>query len=160
MAVVALATACSSPTGPNAANLAGRWSGTFLVTDCVTTGVHSTCPASSAPGTLLGAALMFTEADGASVEGYGAYGAMTRDLLLNLRRSHGFFHRFQTQLQPDGTMKFASTAGAPPTAVEELSWEITLVSAARLEGALRARSAFYKVPGDTVMTGTVILQRQ
>ena len=147
----------SSPTSPGAADLTGRWDGTFTVTGCQWTGSYRNCGVPL--GTKLLAGAIFLEPDGNAIRGYAHHTSWAEDLLRRETLVNGFVHPFQATMQPDGTMTFANSTGLGPTAVYEFEWDLKLVEADRLEGSLRSRNFFYKVQGDVTMTGPAVLTR-
>lgn len=153
-----LSAACTgSPAQPDAGALTGRWDGTFTVTGCEWSGSYRGCGIEIGATTFAG--LLFLEPVGASVQGYGQFSPFRQDVLRREGLLNGFVHPFTVSPRDDGTMQFGGGTGIGPTAVYEYQWDLKLATPDRLEGTLRARNSFYKVQGDTVLTGTVSLTR-
>ena len=137
----------------------GKWSGTFLVSECVKTGgiFQTTCADSQMPGKTFPVAIVFTEAMGSSLRGYAAYSSRA-ETLLESDTPDPIFQQFSVTLEADQSLHFDSVA-VSRFGTDELTWTLKVVKASRLDGTLQAKTIVSREPGNTVVTGTVTLNR-
>ena len=160
-----LAAACGSPTEPES-GLTGQWSGSLLVATCQRNNgfpFSSGCGASEMPGSTVAAALTFDADKPPSILGYSGFGGWAEELL-NVRPVRtDIFNQFDARLRSDATLEFIGGVGGSgqifSIGTEQHSWSLKVVNADRLEGTLSVRRTRYREPGDTVITGTVVLAR-
>jgi hypothetical protein len=115
------------------------------------------------PGSSVAVAAVLDADTPSSILGYSGFDGWAEELL-NVRPVRAdIFNQFETRLRPGGMLEFVGGVGGPgqvfSIGTQQMSWSLKVVSADRLEGTLSVRRTRYKEPGDTVITGTVVLQR-
>ena len=138
-------------TGPSRMSLAGEWTGTFTVTGCAVSGMHTGCRL--ATGSTQPAVLALVQ-DEDAISGIAVYGEIESDT------ASDWYHPFTTTLGADARLSISTGWGRPPTTITKLEWDLRLEGPDRLVGTLRSTFTWYKMPGSAVNEGTVTVTRQ